>query len=325
MIKRTTTEIMLLILSGLSAVLISPFIYLRYIGGDFIVAIMDAIIVFILLAFFVFIYITRKIATAKLFLATFLAIAIATVVIIRGQSHLYWLYPAIIAFYYILPERSAGIICLVAISIISAQIFPGDSLIDFATIVMSLCFTSIFSYMIFSNYRITNEKLTLLATIDPLTLSGNRRALKQKLTDILADQKRQASKISLLLLDLDFFKKINDQHGHAVGDQVLVEVARLMKNHTRALDALFRYGGEEFIVVPLPVELAEASKVAEKLRAVVERYQFVNEIHLTVSIGVAEFRQGESAEAWIARADAALYLAKDAGRNRVMVETAITS
>jgi len=324
MIKRTNSEVMLLILSGLSAVLISPFIYLRYISDDFMVAMIDAIIVVILLAFFVFVYKTGKIATAKLFLASFLAIAIATVVIIRGQSHLYWLYPAIIAFYYILPERLASIICLVAISTISVQIFPGDSLIDFATIVMSLFFTSLFSYMIFSNYRITNEKLTLLATIDPLTLCSNRRALTQKLIDILADQKRQASNISLLLLDLDLFKKVNDQHGHTVGDQVLVEVAGLMKNHTRALDALYRYGGEEFIIVPLPVKSTEASKVAEKLRAVVEQYQFVNAINLTVSIGVAEYRQGESAEAWIARADAALYLAKDAGRNRVMVETAMT-
>lgn len=325
MTKRTTSEIMLLILSALSAVLILPFVYLRYTNGDTILAFIDAFIVLILISFFIFVYKTRKIEMAKLFLAIFLATAIATVVIIRGQPHLYWLYPAIIAFYYILPERTAGIICLFAITIISVQIFPADSLIDFTTIVMSLLLTSVFSYMIFSNYRKTNEKLALLATIDPLTLIGNRRALEQKLADSLSDQQRQASTISLLLLDLDFFKKINDKYGHAIGDQVLVEVTGLMKNHTRALDALFRYGGEEFIIVPLEVSLTEASKIADKLRVIIEQHNFVNGIPLTVSIGVAEYRLGESAEAWIARADAALYLAKDTGRNRVVLETDVVA
>ena len=190
---------------------------------------------------------------------------------------------------------------------------------------MSLLLTSIFSYMIFSNYRITNEKLILLATIDPLTLCGNRRALKDKLADLISDQQRQASVVSLLLLDLDFFKKINDQHGHAAGDMVLVEVVRLMKSNTRALDALFRYGGEEFIIVPLYVELAEACIIAEKLRVIIEQHQFVNNIQLTVSMGVAQYRLNESSEAWIARADAALYLAKESGRNRVEQEAPLMS
>ena len=325
MTKRTTSEMILLILSALSAVLILPFVYLRYISGDITVAIIDAFIILILICFFIFVYKTRKIVMAKLVLATMLATVIAILVVIRGQSHLYWLYPAIIAFYYILPERTAGIICLVAITIVSIRIFPGDSLMNFTTMVMSLLLTSIFSYMIFSNYRITNEKLILLATIDPLTLCGNRRALKDKLTDLISDQQRQASVVSLLLLDLDFFKKINDQHGHAAGDMVLVEVARLMKSNTRALDALFRYGGEEFIIVPLYVELAEACIIAEKLRVIIEQHQFVNNIQLTVSMGVAQYRLNESSEAWIARADAALYLAKESGRNRVEQEAPLMS
>jgi diguanylate cyclase (GGDEF)-like protein len=325
MIKRTTSEIMLLVLSIMSAILISPFVYLRYIDNDFIVATVDALIILMLLIFFTFVYKTRQVDKAKLLLAIFLAVSITLLVIIRGQPHLYWLYPAIIAFYYILSEKLAGIICLVAITIISIQIFPDIGIIDFFTIIMSLLLTSVFSYMIFSNYRKTNEQLTLLATIDPLTLSGNRRALDDKLSDILADQKRQASKISLLLFDLDLFKQVNDRYGHAVGDQVLIEVTDLIKDHTRALDTLFRYGGEEFIVVPLKVELADALIVAEKLRILVEQNNFVNDIPITISFGVAEYRIGETAETWIHRADSALYLAKDAGRNKVVSETEILS
>ena len=91
---------------------------------------------------------------------------------------------------------------------------------------MSLLLTLLFSFMIFNNYRKSNEKLTLLATIDPLTLTGNRRALDLKLADILADQKRQFTQASLLLLDLDHFKRINDKYGHAIGDQILVDVVQ---------------------------------------------------------------------------------------------------
>lgn len=320
MIRRTTSEIMLLVLSGISAVLISPFVYLRYTDNDFIVAAIDALIILTLACFFIFVYKTGKVEKAKLSLATFLAIAITTLVVIRGNTHLYWLYPAIIAFYYILPERLAGLICLVAIIIISIRVFPAVSVIDFFTITLSLSLTSILSYMIFRNYRKTNEQLTLLATIDPLTLSGNRRALDEKLSIILADQRRQASKVSLLLFDLDLFKKINDCHGHAIGDQILIEVSTLIKSHTRALDALFRYGGEEFIIVPLKVDLAEAVTIAEKLRILVAEHKFVGHISLTISIGVAEYRAGELAESWIERADAALYKAKDFGRNQVVAE-----
>lgn len=318
MIKRTQSEVMLLVLSAISALFISPFVYFRYIDGDLIVAFVDTLIILALGIFFIFVYKTRKIATAKMVLAIFLAIAIVLAVSIRGQSHLYWLYPAIIAFYYTLPERSAGIICLIAITMIALQISPILSHIDFFTIVMSLLLTTIFSYTIFSNYRQTNEKLALLATIDPLTFSGNRRALNIKLSDILADQQRQASDVSLLLLDLDLFKRVNDQHGHAVGDQVLVEVTQVLRSNTRALDTLFRYGGEEFVIVPLKVDLASGMIVAEKLRLLVAQHQYVNDLKITISIGVAQYRVGETAEAWVARADAALYKAKDAGRNKVM-------
>jgi diguanylate cyclase (GGDEF)-like protein len=177
--------------------------------------------------------------------------------------------------------------------------------------------------MIFSNYRKTHEQLTLLATIDPLTLSGNRRALDRKLSDVIADQTRQPSTVSLLLLDLDLFKKINDEYGHAIGDQTLVEVASLITENTRSLDALYRYGGEEFIIMPLKINLAEAMALAENLRILVENHKFSSHIKLTISVGVAEYRAGETAESWIHRADSALYTAKDLGRNRVVAETEV--
>ena len=312
----------LLILSALSAVLILPFVYLRYISGDITVAIIDAFIILILICFFIFVYKTRKIVMAKLVLATMLATVIAILVVIRGQSHLYWLYPAIIAFYYILPERTAGIICLVAITIVSIRIFPGDSLMNFTTMVMSLLFTSIFSYMIFSNYRITNEKLILLATIDPLTLCGNRRALKDKLTDLISDQQRQASVVSLLLLDLDFFKKINDQFGHTVGDLVLEKIAVLVDETMRARDVFSRLSGEEFVAVLPNTDLAQAKAIAVRVMEKISHYNFSKfgiDRNITLSIGVANINDTSAEfDDILHAADLAMYQAKAQGRNQMV-------
>ena len=325
MIKRSAAEKMLLMLSAFAAITISPFVYFRWLEGDFVMAFIDGLIVVIMSAFFIFVYRSRKVNTAKIILSSFLAIAIVTIVAIRGQSHLFWLYPCMIAFYYMLPARPAGIICFIAIALIAFILFPVVSNLDFLTITFTLLLTASFSYVIFNNYSKTNHQLALLASIDPLTLSGNRRALDKQLTKILADQKRTPSKTSLLLLDLDHFKKINDNYGHANGDQVLVELVSLIKNYTRPLDALYRYGGEEFIVLPLTVDLLAAKLVAENLREKIAQSRFANDISVTVSIGVAEYRAGETAEAWISRADAALYLAKDLGRNRVIMETEIVT
>jgi|TARA_R110002124_G_scaffold70290_4_gene188708 diguanylate cyclase (GGDEF)-like protein len=323
MIKRSTAEKMLLILSTFAVITISPFAYIRWLEGDIMMAFIDALVVVMMSVFFIFIYYSRNIKTAKIILAVFLAISIVTVVAIRGQSHLFWLYPAMIAFYYMLPARPAGIICFIAIGFIAIILFPFISYLEFLTISFTLFLTALFSYVIFNNYSKTNRKLALLASIDPLTLSGNRRALDKQLARILAEQSREHSKVSLLLLDLDHFKKVNDNHGHANGDLVLIELVELIQKHTRSLDDLYRYGGEEFIILPLKVDLLKAKSVAENLREKIAQSTFANGISVTVSIGVAEYRAGETAEAWISRADAALYLAKDLGRNRVVIETEI--
>jgi diguanylate cyclase (GGDEF)-like protein len=321
--KRSASEKMLLIFSAFAAITISPFVYLRWLDGDMVMASIDAIMVFVTTFFFVFVYRSRKVKTAQLMLCGFLAVTIVTTVAIRGQSHFFWLYPSMIAFFYMLSARSAGIICFVAIILISITLFPTSSTLEFLTINFSLFLTAVFSYVVFDNYSKTNNQLTLLASSDPLTLSGNRRSLDIKLEKILVHQKRAYSNVSLLLLDVDNFKKINDNYGHAIGDKVLVELVALIQKHSRSLDDLYRYGGEEFILLPLNVNLAEAKRVAEKLCALIAASTFADNIAVTVSIGVAKYRADETAEAWISRADAALYLAKDSGRNCVVVEKVV--
>jgi two-component system cell cycle response regulator len=170
-----------------------------------------------------------------------------------------------------------------------------------------------------------NRRLERLAITDPLTALLNRRALTERLAAEMGRVRRYDSTVSLLLLDLDHFKGVNDQYGHLVGDDVLTEMGVLLQGAVRAVDIVARYGGEEFVVV-LPETAADgATAFAERLRELVEEHPFTRgddrALKLTASIGVATYPAPdiESVEDFFAQADQALYRAKAEGRNRVRV------
>jgi len=160
-----------------------------------------------------------------------------------------------------------------------------------------------------------------LALIDPLTRLGNRAALDNALRRELQLAERHHYQLSLLMIDVDHFKRINDQHGHARGDEVLQEIARTIENVCRETDISFRYGGEEFVVI-LRTHDAGARIMAERLRKEISSItlgQNGNTIKPTVSIGISTRGPGhkEHINDLFERADKALYLAKSAGRNCV--------
>ena len=166
-----------------------------------------------------------------------------------------------------------------------------------------------------------NQLLERLAISDPLTGLFNRLRLDQVLLDEWARRQRSGADLSVILLDLDHFKAVNDSHGHQAGDAVLTAVALLLKDGSRHLDVVGRWGGEEFLVVCRDTDLAGAAVLAEKLRQSVANHLFPVVGQRTASFGVATLRDQEDIDTLLARADAALYRAKDAGRNRVETET----
>lgn len=157
------------------------------------------------------------------------------------------------------------------------------------------------------------EALTRLATTDTLTGICNRGKIEESLRQEMARSARYGSPLTILLFDLDFFKKVNDTFGHSIGDQVLKEVAATVGKHIRETDTLGRWGGEEFMVLCPGIVAQDAVAIAEKLRQRVEELP----IGVTISCGIAGCLPGESMDGLINRADKALYAAKHSGRNLV--------
>lgn len=317
MIKRTKAERVLLSVCLLAIVTISPFIFLRWLDGEITLAIIDTIISLTAILFFLFIYITRKIETAQKLFAICLAASALTTIFIKGESQVLWVYPFIITSFYLVPLNFARITSTLLILILLIIIYPKVNLVSFFSILATTGLTTSLSFVIFRSYHDKQNELLQLASIDSLTSSGNRRALDLKLSEVIASQQREVYTMCLILIDLDKFKDINDDHGHAVGDQILKDISELMTRNTRVLDSLYRYGGDEFIIVPLNMNLKTTKRLAEKIRDICEQHKFVNNIKLTLSIGVAEYKAHDTPESWISRADTALYEAKESGRNKV--------
>ena len=167
------------------------------------------------------------------------------------------------------------------------------------------------------NLRDVARNLQLQATTDPLTGLFNRLKFNEALGIELARAKRHLTPLSLMLYDVDHFKAINDSHGHQVGDAVLIEVSRWVLQSIRPTDLLARWGGEEFIVLAPGSDGPMAYQAAERLRTGMQQVAFASVGTLSCSFGVAHYRDGDTAETMLSRADAALYRAKVGGRNRV--------
>ncbi len=165
--------------------------------------------------------------------------------------------------------------------------------------------------------RERNEELERLSASDSLTGLSNRRVLTQRLSEELLRAQRQSHSFTVVMLDVDHFKKYNDAHGHPAGDEVLKRVANILRTSTRAADCTARYGGEEFAVLLSGKGADEALQLAERIRERVAEEEFPAG-RITISAGIAEFPDhGHTAEAVISSADEALYAAKREGRNRV--------
>jgi diguanylate cyclase (GGDEF)-like protein len=160
-----------------------------------------------------------------------------------------------------------------------------------------------------------------LARLDGLTGLNNHRTFQESIREEINRTRRYGRSLSLIMLDIDHFKKFNDTYGHPVGDEVIKMVAKTIKTMIRGTDRAFRYGGEEFTIILPETPGKNGIILAERLRQFVEQNRSVKNLTITISLGITELTQKESPESFIKRSDDALYAAKEGGRNRVVMLT----
>ncbi|WP_297992070.1 diguanylate cyclase [Anoxybacillus sp.] len=168
-----------------------------------------------------------------------------------------------------------------------------------------------------------SKRNEFLATKDPLTKTFNRLKFDELFTREIHRARRYKQPFSIILFDIDHFKKVNDTYGHDVGDIVLTRMCEAISNRLRDCDIFARWGGEEFIILAPATSRVGAYRLAESLRRLVETVHFPKVGHITCSFGVCEYEQGMTKEQMVKRADEALYEAKRGGRNRVIVSECI--
>ncbi|MFZ6656644.1 GGDEF domain-containing protein [Undibacterium sp. TJN19] len=317
-LKRSKEEVILLMLCGLSIPSILPFGIIRLFQNNLLLAAVDLLIVTGMLCIMLFVWRTRRIRLAGIAVTVFYSLGMLAAIYLKGPGIVYWVYPTMIAAFFILKAKEALAINSVSLLLLVGILHAKMSLLDLSTLIVTLILINLFSYIFSHRTSLQHHELNQQAEKDFLTGVGNRRAFDRKLQDICDDSSPHKD-ACLLILDLDHFKNVNDQFGHTVGDDVLIQFCALLRARIRSIDSLFRYGGEEFVVVAIGTDSIAAARFAEELRVLIEKAILIRDYPVTVSIGVARKCDGESSADWFQRADAMLYDAKLSGRNAVRV------
>jgi diguanylate cyclase (GGDEF)-like protein len=304
-----------LILSAAGALCIFPFVVIRFMEGQPVRALIDIGLIAGILTLGVAVYYTRRVRYASIAVALLCLGGVLNTVYLNGPQQVYWSYPALLAIFYLLRPIEAILLTLTLIAALIPAFLPIQDPVETTTVFMSIILMSAFGYAASLVNNRQHEQLMRLATKDPLTGAGNRRALEAKLEQVVRKSRRQPTVASLIMLDIDHFKAVNDAHGHATGDQILQSLTEIINLRIRVTDSLFRIGGEEFVIVLDGQGREQAQHLAEQLRTLVEANELVPTHDVTISLGVAELMQDQAWGDWLHRADQAMYDAKRRGRN----------
>lgn len=317
--RLTLEEFLPLMLCAAGAMGVLPFAIIRFVNQQWWVGALDVAIVAGFTTLGMFVLRSRRVRFASISITVLCLLGYLATLYLIGPKQLYWGYPALVVAYYLLkPEEAVaatGFTLLAMVPILSTQV----DVFAIATVSITMIMTSVFAYAFAALTRSQRQQLMDLATCDPLTGAGNRRALTQKMAEVIANRERSSAPASLIILDLDHFKAINDDFGHGVGDQILVRLAEIINLRIRVTDSLYRIGGEEFVIVVDGQDIDRATRLAEQLRTLVEANELAPEREVTISLGVADLQGNETGENWLRRADDALYDAKRGGRNMTRV------
>lgn len=250
-----------------------------------------------------------------------LAVLVGIALVNREAYGTYWAFPVALFISFSAPRGMAKVYTSIFLVYCVALMFYLLNRGLALRAVVGLCVTILFANIFLDIIEKLQEKLVEQSVVDPLTGAFNRRQMTSALEEAIERKRRAGTPASILIFDIDDFKSINDNYGHAVGDCVLKEFVALVNKRARRLDRLFRIGGEEFILFLPDTPAGGALTLAEDIRALVWEADFIENRLVTVSIGLSELEVGETIDEWMRRGDNALYSAKENGRNQVFGQT----
>ncbi|TKV69092.1 GGDEF domain-containing protein [Marinobacter panjinensis] len=316
---KTDFRLSIITLLGISALLgISPFAVMRFAQGNMLAGIVDTTIMLAITVGMVYAWVTGDTDRTGLAMAIVACAGAVTVGALVGEPGLFWLYPCLVSSFFLTEPRYAIFINLAAVLALMVHGAAFSSTIQMWSFSATAVVVSCCAYVFAHRNENQRERLEHLATIDPLTGVKNRRSMDEELAMAAASAARTGIAYGLVLLDIDHFKKINDEHGHSVGDDVLTEMVALIEQNIRKSDQLFRFGGEEFVLLMSGVDETGLRAVMHNLQHIMHKFLKHPGGKVTASFGVALLKNGETPDDWLARADEALYKAKASGRDQIV-------
>jgi diguanylate cyclase (GGDEF)-like protein len=310
--------------AGITLFFVTPFAMFRLFQGYYSVALVEIAVIVVSIATAAYAWLTGSTKTAGIVIAVLLPLADVSLSLFVGLDAALWIFPITLFVFYLAPPPLALTLILVALLgfagqqlLLDRELFGTPN--QMASFLVSGVAAAIFSYLFAVRSSVQRKQLIRLATIDPLTDLYNRRALDDELKSALSARDRYQRSYGMIVLDLDRFKELNDQLGHAEGDRVLREFADMISKSIRKSDRAFRYGGDEFVVLLPDADRHGLRRVAESIVENV-RTSVNSSVTVEASAGAALLREEDDHDSWNRRADRCLYAAKEAGRNQVVLD-----
>jgi len=321
MLYRLKTDLRLSIITllGVSGLIgITPFAVMRFMQENMLAGAVDLGIMSAIFGGMVYAWVTGDTARSGFFMAVVSAAGAVAVGAVVGEPGLFWLYPVLVTSFFLTESRYAMVINIAAVLGLMVHGVAFSSSVQMWTFATTAVVVSCCAYAFAHRNEDQRERLEHLATVDPLTGVKNRRSMDEELAVATSVSARNGISQGLVLLDIDHFKKVNDVYGHSVGDEVLKELVSLVQQNIRRSDQLFRFGGEEFVLLMPGVDEVGLRAVMHNLQEIIRRFLKHPGGSVTASFGVAILGSEESSDEWFSRADAALYRAKESGRDQVV-------
>ena len=309
-------EDLMLIQGVLGVVAVLPFAVIRIFQSEWLMVALDLLIIFGFISLGIYGRTGAHFKKVSTLFTLMYTAGMLAVLSLKGPDMLFWAYPTAIAGYFMVRLKVAVFISTFLAAAITYIIYDLLSGVQIAGFLVTYVLVCLFSYIFAARMAHDTQRLVEQATIDPLTGANNRRALDDAIESRVSLFSRRPNPVSIVIIDIDYFKRINDEFGHAVGDLFLKRFVGFLQDVIRQSEMLFRFGGEEFVILAEGRQ-DEVLQLAEQIRILCEKSRLISNHPVTVSMGVAELREAETSREWMKRADDALYQAKSLGRNRV--------